>query len=61
MIINREKEIQISCPICGKEKNYGYDATGKSSSRCAKCKRLILWDYDKKIAIPMKAIMKKDM
>ena len=31
---------------CEKEKMYVYLATGCVSSRCAKCGRLIMWDFD---------------
>lgn len=55
---DRNNEIQIPCPVCGKEKNYGYNASGQSSSRCGRCRHLILWDYDRRIAVPMKNIMK---
>lgn len=36
----------IICPVCEKEKTYVYLATGRVSSRCAKCGRLIMWDFD---------------
>lgn len=36
----------IVCPVCQKEKTYVYLATGYVSSRCAKCGRLIMWDFD---------------
>lgn len=37
---------RIMCPVCEKEKMYVYLATGCVSSRCAKCGRLIMWDFD---------------
>ncbi len=61
MVIDKSKEIQIPCPVCGKEKNYAYDASGKSSSRCAKCRRLILWDYDQQMAFLMRDVVIKNM
>lgn len=37
---------KIVCPVCQKEKTFVYFATGYVSSRCAKCGRLIMWDFD---------------
>ncbi|MDD3138859.1 MAG: hypothetical protein PHX08_07805 [Lachnospiraceae bacterium] len=36
----------IECPYCTKGKSYSYGATGKQSSPCKVCGRIVLWDYD---------------
>lgn len=40
----------IECPYCGKSKAYSYGASGKLSSNCSVCKRLVLWDIDEEKA-----------
>ena len=43
----------ITCPVCGKEKVYVYDAKGCVSTHCARCKRTIMWDYTNLVAYPV--------
>lgn len=45
----------IRCPYCYKGKTYSYGATGKESSNCYVCGRLVLWDFDRLIAYKAKA------
>lgn len=40
----------IECPYCGKGKTNIYGATGMQSSGCSVCKRIVLWDFDRKTA-----------
>ena len=45
----------IECPYCHKGKTYSYGATGKESSTCSVCKRIVLWDFDRMVAYKAKA------
>lgn len=41
----------IGCPYCGRSKAYVYNnATGKLSSVCNICDRIVRWDFDNKTA-----------
>lgn len=45
----------IRCPYCGKGMTFSYGATGKESSNCYVCRRLVLWDFDRMMAYKAKA------
>jgi sarcosine oxidase delta subunit len=38
---------KIKCPWCEKISTFSYNAKGKSSSKCANCRKLVMWDFDK--------------
>lgn len=42
----KELTAVLSCPYCDKSKVYVYNATGLQSSKCAICKRMVLWDFN---------------
>lgn len=51
-----ESSGSLSCPYCGKGKLILYGKMqGKESSNCAKCGRLVLWDFDDMRAFKAKA------
>lgn len=50
---NEKVTAVLTCPVCGKEKVFVYDAKGCVSTHCAKCKRTIMWDYTNLVAYPV--------
>jgi len=44
----------IKCPYCEKGREILYNASGMSSHNCDRCHRMVLWDYDSKVAYKAK-------
>ena len=45
-----KKDGTIDCPYCSRGRAYIYSAQGMISLPCDKCHRMVLWDFDHKVA-----------
>ena len=45
----------IKCPYCDVNGIYSYEKTGKFSSKCPRCNRIVLWDVDNNVGYKVKA------
>ncbi len=52
MVDLNEKRVMetLICPYCKRGKALSYGNGGIQSSGCPKCHKIVLWDFDKKIA-----------
>lgn len=45
-----EKDGTIDCPYCSKGRAYSYSAKGMISPSCDKCHRMVLLDFEHRVA-----------
>ena len=45
-----EKDGTIDCPYWSKGRAYSYSAKGMISLSCDKCHRMVLWDFEHRVA-----------
>lgn len=54
---NKASRLELRCPCCDKEAiRPSTKVSGTFTSRCAQCRRLVLWNFDSMTATPYKRV-----